>query len=108
MQETTLYREFCYTGEPLLSIMELKGIEKNTILIDSVSKRYSACGVGSEHIGNQKQRNNQYCFKIGMARLSLHVWFSRCRKAGIDTTPDYFETAYKEYFKRRNFLSVNI
>ncbi len=40
-----VYREFCYTGEPFFSIMELKGIEKNTILIDSVSKRYSACGV---------------------------------------------------------------
>lgn len=62
-----VYKEFCYTGEPFFSVMELKGIEKHTILIDSVSKRYSACGV---RIGALVTKNKEIiatALKYGMA-----------------------------------------
>jgi len=99
-----VYREFCYTGEPFFSIMELKGIEKNTILIDSVSKRYSACGVRIGALVTKNKEIISTALKYGMARLSPPSFGQVAGEAAIDTTPDYFETAYKEYFKRRNFL----
>jgi aspartate aminotransferase len=99
-----VYREFCYTGEPFFSIMELKGIEKHTILIDSVSKRYSACGVRIGALVTKNKDIISTALKYGMARLSPPSFGQVAGEAAIDTTPDYFETAYKEYFERRNFL----
>jgi aspartate aminotransferase len=99
-----VYKEFCYTDEPFFSIMELKGIEKNTILIDSVSKRYSACGV---RIGAMVTKNKEViatALKYGMARLSPPSFGQVAAEAAIDTPPEYFEVAYKEYLMRRNFL----
>jgi aspartate aminotransferase len=99
-----VYKEFCYTDEPFFSIMELKGIEKNTILIDSVSKRYSACGV---RIGAMVTKNKEViatALKYGMARLSPPSFGQTAGEAAIDTPPEYFETAYREYLMRRNFL----
>jgi aspartate aminotransferase len=99
-----VYREFCYTGEPFFSIMELKGIEKHTILIDSVSKRYSACGVRIGALVTKNKDIISTALKYGMARLSPPSFGQIAGEAAIETTPDYFETAYKEYFERRNFL----
>jgi aspartate aminotransferase len=99
-----VYKEFCYTDEPFFSIMELKGIEKNTILIDSVSKRYSACGV---RIGALVTKNKEViatALKYGMARLSPPSFGQVAGEAAIDTPPEYFDVAYKEYLMRRNFL----
>ena len=99
-----VYREFCYTGDPFFSVMELKGIENNCILIDSVSKRYSACGV---RIGALVTKNTEVintALKYGMARLSPPSFGQIAGEAAIDTTPDYFEVAYDEYLNRRNFL----
>jgi len=99
-----VYREFCYTSEPFFSIMELKGIEEHSILIDSVSKRYSACGV---RIGAMVTKNKEVintALKYAMARLSPPSFGQIAGEAAIDTPAEYFEVAYKEYLKRRNFL----
>jgi aspartate aminotransferase len=99
-----VYREFCYTKDPFFSIMELKGIEQNTILIDSVSKRYSACGV---RIGAMVTRNKEVintALKYAMARLSPPSFGQMAGEAAIDTPDEYYKEAYDEYFKRRNFL----
>lgn len=99
-----VYREFCYSGEPFYSVMELEGIEKNTILIDSVSKRYSACGL---RIGALVTRNKDVinvALRYGMARLCPPYYGQIAAEAAIDTTEDYFTEAYDEYIKRRNFL----
>jgi aspartate aminotransferase len=99
-----VYREFCYTGDDFFSVMELEGIEQNTILIDSVSKRYSACGV---RIGALVTRNKEViniAMRYAMARLSPPSFGQVAGEAAIDTPSEYFDVAYKEYFARRNFL----
>lgn len=99
-----VYREFCYTGEPFFSVMELKGIEKNTILIDSVSKRYSACGVRIGSLVTQNKEVINTSLKYAMARLSPPSFGQVAGEAAIDTPHEYFDVAYKEYFNRRNYL----
>jgi len=99
-----VYREFCYTDDKFFSVMELEGIEENTILIDSVSKRYSACGV---RIGALVTRNKQVintAMRYAMARLSPPSFGQIAGEAAIDTPAEYFETAYNEYLMRRNYL----
>jgi aspartate aminotransferase len=99
-----VYREFCYTSEKFYSVMELEGIEENTILIDSVSKRYSACGV---RIGALVTRNKEViniAMRYAMARLSPPSFGQVAAEAAIDTPPEYFQTSYEEYLKRRNYL----
>jgi aspartate aminotransferase len=99
-----VYREFCYTDEPFFSIMELKGIEQNTILIDSVSKRYSACGVRIGALVTKNKEVLNTALKYAMARLSPPSFGQIAGEAAIDTPDEYFEVAYKEYYTRRNFL----
>lgn len=99
-----VYREFCYTGEDFFSVMELDGIDQNTILIDSVSKRYSACGA---RIGAMVTRNKEVlkiAMRYAMARLSPPSFGQVAGEAAIDTPWEYFEVAYNEYLARRNFL----
>lgn len=99
-----VYREFCYTGEKFFSVMELEGMEQNTILIDSVSKRYSACGV---RIGAMVTRNKDViniAMRYAMARLSPPSFGQMAGEAAIDTPTEYFDVAYNEYLARRNFL----
>jgi aspartate aminotransferase len=99
-----VYREFCYTGDDFFSVMELDEIEQNTILIDSVSKRYSACGV---RIGALVTRNKDVisiAMRYAMARLSPPSFGQVAGEAAIDTPSEYFDIAYKEYYNRRNFL----
>ncbi len=98
------YREFCYDGAEYLSVMKLEGIEKNVIMIDSVSKRYSMCGV---RIGALVSKNKEIIstgLKFAQARLSPPGLGQIAAEASIDTPPDYFENVNKEYTARRNFM----
>jgi len=99
-----VYREFCYTDEDFFSVMELKDIEENTILIDSVSKRYSACGVRIGALVTRNKNVIEIAMRYAMARLSPPSFGMAAAEAAIDTGPEYFEAAYEEYLKRRNFL----
>ena len=99
-----VYREFCYDGEKHFSAMYLKDIEQNVILMDSVSKRYSECGV---RIGAMITKNKEVintALKFAQARLSPPSYGQIVGEASLETPPEYFEEVYNEYIDRRNFL----
>lgn len=99
-----VYREFVYDGNKHLSVMNLEGIEQNVVLIDSVSKRYSACGV---RIGALITRNKEIvttALKYAQARLSPPSFGQVAGEAAIETGHEYFEEVYNEYIARRNYI----
>ncbi|PLX22642.1 MAG: aspartate aminotransferase [Salinivirgaceae bacterium] len=99
-----VYREFCYDGHEHFSVMNLEGLDQNVILIDSVSKRYSACGV---RIGAFVTRNKEVlatAMKFAQARLSPPSLGQVIGEASIDTPDSYFKEVYNEYIERRNFM----
>lgn len=98
------YREFCYDGARHYSAMYLEGIENNVVMFDSVSKRYSECGI---RIGALVTRNNEVirtALKFAQARLSPPGLGQIAAEASIDTPPEYFEEVNREYTARRNFM----
>ena len=98
------YREFCYDGAKHISAMHLKGIDNNVILLDSVSKRYSECGI---RIGALITRNKDIistALKFAQARLSPPGLGQIAGEASIDTPDSYFEKVNAEYTARRNYL----
>ncbi|MFW5792970.1 MAG: pyridoxal phosphate-dependent aminotransferase [Bacteroidota bacterium] len=97
-----VYREFCYDGTTHYSVMNLKGIENNVVLFDSVSKRYSACGI---RIGAMISRNKDVmktALKFAQARLSPPSLGQIAAEAAIDTPDSYFTEVIEEYLARRN------
>lgn len=97
-----VYREFCYEGSIHHSVMNLKGIEENVILFDSVSKRYSACGV---RIGSMISKNKEVmktALKFAQARLSPPSLGQIAAEAAVETPDSYFEDVIEEYLARRN------
>ncbi len=99
-----VYREFCYDGEKHISAMHLDGIENNVVMFDSVSKRYSECGV---RIGALVTKNKDIlttALKFGQARLSPPGFGQIAAEASLDTPKEYFDEVYAEYIERRNFL----
>ena len=99
-----VYREFCYDGAEHFSAMKLEGIENNVIMLDSVSKRYSVCGV---RIGALITRNKEVistALKFAQARLSPPGLGQIVGEASIDTPADYFKDVNKEYTARRNYM----
>jgi aspartate aminotransferase len=99
-----VYREFCYTGAPYISAFHLKGIENNVILVDSVSKRYSECGlrIGALVTKNRAVYNN--VMKFCQARLSPPLIGQIAAEASLDTDSEYMLKIYNEYVGRRKFL----
>ncbi len=99
-----VYREFCYTGAPYISAFHLKGIEHNVVLVDSVSKRYSECGIriGALICKNKMVREN--VMKWCQARLSPPLIGQIIAEASLDTPADYMLEVYNEYVERRKFL----
>jgi|SRR5690554_29992 len=99
-----VYREFCYTGSPYISAFHLEGIEQNVVLIDSVSKRYSECGlrIGALISKNIEVRRN--VMKFCQARLSPPLIGQIAAEASLDADPDYMLNNYNEYVNRRKFL----
>jgi aspartate aminotransferase len=99
-----VYREFCYEGATHFSAMNLKGIENNVVLMDSVSKRYSMCGV---RIGALISRNCEVmstALKFAQARLCPPSYGQIASEAALDTPREYFEDVIKEYIERRDFM----
>ena len=99
-----VYREFCYTGAPYISAFHLEGIEQNVVLIDSVSKRYSECGlrIGALITKNKEVKRN--VMKFCQARLSAPLIGQIAAEASLDANPDYMLNNYNEYVNRRKFL----
>ena len=99
-----VYREFIYTGSPYISAMHLEGIEQNVVLIDSVSKRYSECGIriGALITKNEAVRNT--VMKFCQARLSPPLLGQLVAEASIEGTEQYSREMYDEYVERRKCL----
>jgi aspartate aminotransferase len=98
------YREFCYDGAEHLSAMKLEGIENNVILVDSVSKRYSECGVRIGALVSKNKEIISTALKFAQARLSPPGLGQIAGEASIDTPADYFKKVNTEYTARRNFM----
>ena len=99
-----VYREFIYTGSPYISALNLDGIENNVVLVDSVSKRYSECGI---RIGALVTRNadvRRAVMKFCQARLSPPLLGQIVAEESIDGTEDYAADVYEEYVERRKCL----
>jgi aspartate aminotransferase len=98
------YREFCYDGAEHISAMNLEGIEEKVILVDSVSKRYSECGVRIGALVTKNKEVISTALKFGQARLSPPGLGQIAGEASIDTPPEYFKEVNREYTARRNFM----
>lgn len=99
-----VYREFCYDGKPYTSVMHLSGLENNVVLLDSISKRYSACGA---RIGAMISKNKEVmtgALKFAQARLSPPTFGQIGAEAALETPASYFDAVTKEYTARRNFV----
>jgi len=99
-----VYREFCYDGAEHYSIMQLPGLEEHTVLFDSVSKRYSMCGV---RVGAFISRNKELissAMKFAQARLCPPAFGQIAAEAALATPKEYFEAVYNEYIARRDFM----
>ncbi|MDR1103214.1 MAG: pyridoxal phosphate-dependent aminotransferase [Tannerella sp.] len=104
-----VYREFCYTGAPYISAFHLEGIENNVVLVDSVSKRYSECGIRIGALITKNRQVKDNVMKWCQARLSPPLIGQLVAEASLDTPEEYMLSVYNEYLERRNFLvdSVN-
>ncbi|MDO4815740.1 MAG: pyridoxal phosphate-dependent aminotransferase [Bacillota bacterium] len=99
-----VYREFVYGGEDLMSLLQLEGYEENVIVIDSMSKRFSACGA---RIGCMITRNKElynHAMKWCQGRLCASTLDQVASAALYTVGPDYFDAVRKEYKERRDCL----
>ncbi|MBR4713712.1 MAG: pyridoxal phosphate-dependent aminotransferase [Paludibacteraceae bacterium] len=99
-----VYREFCYTGAPYISAFHLKGIEDNIILFDSVSKRYSECGIRVGALVTKNEAVRKAVMKFCQARLSPPLIGQIVAEASMDTPEEYMLEMYNEYVERRKYL----
>lgn len=99
-----VYREFIYTKRPYISACHLEGIEDNVILVDSVSKRYSECGIRIGALITKNKQVRQAVMKFCQARLSPPLIGQAIAEASLSTPQEYMEEVYDEYLLRRNYL----
>lgn len=99
-----VYREFCYTDEPHFSCMHIPGLEENVILLDSVSKRYSLCGVRIGFIVSKNKEVMKYVLRYAQARLCSPAYGQIAAEGALDTPAEYFKEVRDEYIHRRNVL----
>ena len=99
-----VYREFIYTGSPYISAMHLEGIEQQVVLIDSVSKRYSECGIRIGALITKNEQVRKTVMKLCQARLSPPLLGQLVAEASIEGTEQYSREVYDEYVERRKCL----
>ena len=99
-----VYREFIYTGSPYISACHLEGIEDNVVLIDSVSKRYSECGIRIGALITKNAEIRSAVMKFCQARLSPPLIGQIAAEASLDADEDYLRDTYDEYVERRKCL----
>jgi aspartate aminotransferase len=97
------YREFCYAGEHV-SAMQLKDVDEHVILLDTISKRYSACGARIGALITRNKKVLETVLKFAQARLSPPSFAQILAEAAVDLPDDYFVTTKAEYLQRRNLL----
>lgn len=99
-----VYREFIYTGSPYISACHLEGIEQNVVLIDSVSKRYSECGIRIGALITKNEEIRRAVMKFCQARLSPPLIGQIAAEASLDVDEEYMRDVYDEYVDRRKCL----
>ena len=99
-----VYRDFIYTSSPYISAFHLEGIEENVILIDSVSKRYSECGIRTGALVPKNKDVRKSVMKFCQARLSPPLIGQIAGEASLEADENYMQDAYEEYLERRKFL----
>lgn len=99
-----VYREFAYTDKPFRSILSIEGLEQNAIVIDSISKRYSACGARIGAIVTKNQDILNASLKFAQARLSPPTFAQILAEATVDVEEEYFTEVKVEYDARRRLL----
>ena len=99
-----VYREYIYTGSPYISACHLEGIEQNVILIDSVSKRYSECGIRVGALITKNKEVRAAVMKFCQARLSPPLIGQIVAEASLDAPEEYYRDVYDEYVERRKCL----
>ncbi len=99
-----VYREFIYTGSPYISACHLEGIEDHVVLIDSVSKRYSECGIRIGALITKNRELRDAVMKFCQARLSPPLLGQIVAEASMDAPRSYMIRTYEEYIERRNCL----
>ncbi|MGM0376101.1 MAG: pyridoxal phosphate-dependent aminotransferase [Bacteroidota bacterium] len=99
-----VYREFCYDEQLHHSVMHLQGLEEHAVMFDSVSKRFSECGVRIGALVSKNKKIIETALKFGQARLSPPGLGQIVGEASLDTPEEYFVSVYKEYIQRRDYL----
>ena len=99
-----VYRDYIYTKRPYISAFHLEGIEDHVVLIDSVSKRYSECGIRIGALITKNKEIHQAVMKFCQARLSPQLLGQIVAEASLQAPAEYMEEVYDEYLARRNFL----
>ena len=99
-----VYREFCYDDHRHLSVMHLEGLEEHAVMFDSVSKRFSECGVRIGSLVTKNKKVIETALKFGQARLSPPALGQIVGEASLDTPAQYFVDVYNEYIQRRDYL----
>ncbi|MFA8301001.1 MAG: pyridoxal phosphate-dependent aminotransferase [Hyphomicrobiales bacterium] len=103
-----VYRDFCYDGKKHISVMELGGLDQHVVMIDSVSKKYSACGF---RIGCMVTKNKEVlktAMKFAQARLSPPSFGQVASEAALDTPAEYFDAVVTDYLARRDIVYKGI
>lgn len=98
------YREFCYDGRKFISPMHFEGLDEHVVIMDTVSKRYSACGARLGCLITKNKKVISAGLKFAQARLSPGLVEQIAGEAAVDTPYSYFEAVNKEYTNRRNIL----
>ena len=99
-----VYSEFVYDGKSHYSVLELNRIKENVVMVDSVSKRFSACGI---RIGSLVSKNKlviKTIAKLAMARLCPPMLGQVVAESAVDSPPEYMEDVYREYLQRRDYF----
>lgn len=99
-----VYSDFNFSGREYVSAMHLKDIEQNVVMIDSMSKRYSECGIRIGAIVTKNERLRQIVMKFCQARLSPPLLGQIAAEASIEGTEEYSREVFEEYRERRDFF----
>ena len=103
-----VYREFCYDGKEHFSVLDLKGLEDNIVMIDSVSKRYSMCGARIGALISKNAELMSTAMKFAQSRLSPPSLGQVASEAALDTPDSYFEEVISRYWARRDALVAGL
>lgn len=99
-----VYKEFIYNGVPFFSALHMEGVDENVVVIDSVSKRYSECGIRIGFMVTRNKALRAAALKFCQARLSPPLLGQIAAEASFDVPDSYLKGVYEEYIGRRNFL----